>query len=408
MKARIARTIVGVAALVVVVLGVPFAIMIQRFYESRATVELQRSAAEAIAELSLPLRADEIGTAAREPDAPPDFSVYDAAGERLYGSGPEHADAVESDRIVVVLPITDRTTEEVVGSVRVSRARSAVAGQARRAWALMALAAAGGIGMSVAVARREAERLAAPISELAARAERLGSGEFDFATISTGTTELNTVADALTISSRRLAELLAREREFSANASHQLRTPLAALRVSIDRGDLSSASAETDRLAATVDHMLALARDALPTAQLIRIAPIVDDAARRWRPEFSKVGRSLVATVEPGVPEVPVRSNSIEQALEILLENALRYGRGETRIVARVAPGGLVLQVDDDGPGIAPEVVNSVFDRHAGAGNGIGLALARTLVEADGGRLVLSDPEHAEFRIVLPNQRRLP
>lgn len=170
MRARIARTIIGVAALVVVVLGIPLAIVIQRFYESRATVELQRSAAEAIAELALPLRADEIASAAHEPDAPPDFSVYDADGALLYGSGPERLDAAEADRLVVISPITDRSTETVVGSVRVSRSRSSVAGEARRAWALMALAAAGGLVLAMVVARREAGRLTAPISELAARA----------------------------------------------------------------------------------------------------------------------------------------------------------------------------------------------------------------------------------------------
>ncbi len=142
MRTRIARTIVGVTALVVVVLGVPFAIVVHRFYESRATVELQRSAAQAIAELALPLQVDEIAIAAREPDAPKDFSVYDQTGTRLFGSGPEKIGASDPDHIVVVSPITDRSTETTVGSVRVSRPRSAVASQARRAWALMALAAA--------------------------------------------------------------------------------------------------------------------------------------------------------------------------------------------------------------------------------------------------------------------------
>ncbi|MGB5760021.1 MAG: hypothetical protein WBM50_24115, partial [Acidimicrobiales bacterium] len=138
MKARIARTIVGVTALVIVALGIPFAIVVQRFYESRATIELQRSAAEAIAELTLPLRVDEIADAAGEPDAPAGFSVYDDTGARLYGTGPDRLDATEPDRLVVVSAITDRRSETVVGSVRVSRPQSEIAGQARRAWALMA------------------------------------------------------------------------------------------------------------------------------------------------------------------------------------------------------------------------------------------------------------------------------
>jgi len=400
-KTRIARTIVGVTALVVVILGIPFAIVLQSFYESRATVELQRSAAQAIAELAIPLRADEIATAAREPDSPADFSVYDARGDRLYGSGPERVGAADASMLVVVSPITDRTTETVVGSVRVSEPRSTIAGDARRAWALMALAAAGGLLIAFIVARREAARLAAPISELAARAERLGAGEFDPSTVSTGIPELDVLGEALTVSGRRLEELVTREREFSANASHQLRTPLTGLQVSLERGDLDAASAEAARLSATVDHMLALARDALPTPDTIDIAPIIAEISQRWAPRFDESQRQLITTIEPELPGASVRRGSIEQAVEVLLENALRHGAGETRLTARGARGGLVVQVDDDGPGIDTNAVGTVFERHEGAGTGIGLTLARTLVEADGGRLLLTDPERAEFRIVL-------
>ena len=390
----------GVTALIIVALGVPLAIVTQRFYESRATVELQRSAAEAIAELAVPLDAAEVADAAAEPDAPPDFSVYDEAGIRLYGSGPYHLDVTDAEHLVVVSPITDRTTETVVGSVRLSRPRSQVAGEARRAWAIMGLAAAGALVVAIVLARREAARLAAPIAELAARAQRIGSGESSSAAPRTGTPELDTLADALELSARRLAELIAREREFSANASHQLRTPLAGLRVSLERGDLAAASAEAERLSATVYHMLALACDALPTPATVDVGPLLAATAHRWRPPFSEAGRALAVTIDPSLPGVRVRPGSIEQALDVLLDNSLRHGTGETRLLARPTRGGLVVQIDDDGPGIAPERVAGVFDRHEGDSTGIGLALARTLVEADGGRLMLSDPEHAEFRIV--------
>lgn len=400
MKARIARTIVGVTALVIVALGLPLAIVIQRFYESRATVELQRSAAQAIAELAVPLDARDIAEAATEPDAPPDFSVYDAAGVKLYGSGPDRLDVTDADHLVVVSPITDRATEAVVGSVRVSRARSDVAGEARRAWAVMGVAAAGGLLVAMFLARREAARLAAPIAELAARAERIGSGDLSQPTAPTGTPELDTLAEALALSARRLEELIAREREFSVNASHQLRTPLAGLRVSLERGDLVTASAEAERLSLTVDHMLALARNALPIPAAIEVGPIVDAAVRRWHDAFRHAGRSLTATIDPSLPAVRVRPASLDQTLDVLVDNSLLHGEGDTRIIARSTTGGLVVQIEDDGPGITPERATSVFDRHEGSRNGIGLALARTLVEADGGRLMLSDPEHAEFRIV--------
>lgn len=401
MRARIARTIVGVTALVIVVLGVPFAVVLQRFYESSATVELQRSAAEVIAELTVPLRPDEIADAAREPDSPPDFSVYDDTGTRLYGTGPARIDEPDLEQLVVVSPITDRESETVVGSVRVARPEAEVAAQARRAWGLMALAGVAGLALAFFVARREAARLAAPISELASRAARLGSGEFALDMAPTGTPELDTLTDALNISARRLAELLAREREFSANASHQLRTPLTALRVSLERGDVAAASVEVDRLSSTVDHMLALSRDALPELQVVDVGHMVADLAERWTSAYCVADRELVVAVSADRLAARVRPASIEQAIDVLLDNALRHGGGQTRIAARPVKGGVVIQVDDDGPGINTESIDAVFERHTGNGTGIGLDLARTLLEADGARLLLSDPEHAEFRIVL-------
>lgn len=221
----------------------------------------------------------------------------------------------------------------------------------------------------------------------------------------TGTPELDTLSNALAMTSRRLAELVAREREFSANASHQLRTPLAGLQVSLARGDLVAASAEADRLSATVDHMLALARNALPTAEVIDIAPIIDAVVRRWRTAYSDAGRELVTTVSGELPGIRARTGSIEQAVDVLLDNALRHGGGQTRITARPAAGGLVVQIDDDGSGIDTERASTIFDRHEGVSTGIGLPLARTLIDADGGRLVLSEPDHAEFRIVFAGAR---
>ena len=354
-----------------------------------------------IAELTVPLRPDEIADAAREPDSPPDFSVYDDTGTRLYGTGPARIDEPDLEQLVVVSPITDRESETVVGSVRVARPEAEVAAQARRAWGLMALAGVAGLALAFFVARREAARLAAPISELASRAARLGSGEFALDMAPTGTPELDTLTDALNISARRLAELLAREREFSANASHQLRTPLTALRVSLERGDVAAASVEVDRLSSTVDHMLALSRDALPELQVVDVGHMVADLAERWTSAYCVADRELVVAVSADRLAARVRPASIEQAIDVLLDNALRHGGGQTRIAARPVKGGVVIQVDDDGPGINTESIDAVFERHTGNGTGIGLDLARTLLEADGARLLLSDPEHAEFRIVL-------
>ncbi|MCB0993491.1 MAG: HAMP domain-containing histidine kinase [Acidimicrobiales bacterium] len=401
MRTRIARSIVAVTALVIVILGIPLAIIIQRFYESRATVELQRSAALAVAELTVPLDAAEIAAAASEPDAPDEFSVYGEDGGRLYGPGPATLPAADPDQIIVVSPITDRRSEAVVGSVLVTRQRSEIAADARQAWALMALAALAGIALAVLIARREATRLAAPITDLADRADQLGSGGFATGGCPTGIPEIDTLSDALNASDQRLAEALAREREFSANASHQLRTPLASLRLGLERGDIETAEREAGRLQQTVEHLLDLSRGALRSARATDIEQLVRDAERRWHPVFERDGRTMTATVAAHLPAGQVRQTSIEQVLDIVLDNSLQHGAGTTRIDALPAPGGLVVAISDDGPGIAAVQQDTVFQRHRGSGHGIGLALARTLIEADGGRLLLADPARAEFRIVL-------
>jgi signal transduction histidine kinase len=401
-RARITRSIVGVTAMVVVVLGVPLAILVQRFYESRTEVELQRAAAQAVAELTVPLQSAEIARAAHESDAPRTFTVYDAAGSRLFGPGPAHATDPSPGDVTVTSPITDRTTELVVGSVRVSRRRDAIAAEARRVWAVMALGSLAGIALAFVVARREAQRLSDPITVLAARAARLGSDdEDDVAVVPSGIRELDALADALTLSTRRLAELVVREREFSANASHQLRTPLAGLKASLERGDHAGAVTEVDRLSETVDHLLALARDGLPAAHEIDVAPLLRSIVDRWAPIFRGDDRALEARIDADLPAVRIRRQSMVQALDAILDNALHHGAGTTRLTARGARGGLAVQIDDDGPGILLDRAASVFERHEGSRTGIGLALARTLVEADGGRLLLADPERAEFRIVL-------
>jgi signal transduction histidine kinase len=90
------------------------------------------------------------------------------------------------------------------------------------------------------------------------------------------------------------------------------------------------------------------------------------------------------------------------QVLDVLLDNALRHGGGDVGVRARPAVGGLVIEVDDHGPGIADDRLAAVFDRHEGSGNGIGLALARTITEAEGGRLIAATGRPPCFHVILP------
>jgi hypothetical protein len=140
----------AVTVATVLALGAPLAIVVARFYEQETTVRLQRRAALAIGEVTLPLDAATVALALTEPDDPPDVTVYDLAGTRLTGPGPAHADRAvlqalagqpasrnDGGELVVASPINDRSSERVVGAVRVTSSWRAIWFQIGRAWLVM-------------------------------------------------------------------------------------------------------------------------------------------------------------------------------------------------------------------------------------------------------------------------------
>ncbi len=423
MRRRITRSILVVVALVVLGLGLPLGVVVQRFYEDRSFVELQRRAAEATAEISLPLTAANIARAAAEADAPGAFSVYDDHARLLYGAGPavgdepvtralrgEAAAASTQRELVVATPITDRRTERVIGAMRVTQRDDVVAGQARRAWLLMAAVVAAALALAVAVARSEARKLSAPIARLAEHAVRFGRGELSVGGERSGIAEVDTVAAALDDSATRLAQLLARERSFSADVSHQLRTPLAGLRLRLEhavrvddqRALVEGALAEVQRLEATVEQLLAMARDAHPVSGPLSVETTLQAVEERWSPRFGVEARPLAVSSGERLPPVNASDVSIGQVLDVLLDNALRHGGGAVSVHARPAAGGLVIEVDDEGAGFAEDRVEAIFERREGDDTGIGLELARTITEAEGGRLLATRARPPQFRLILP------
>lgn len=423
MRGRITRSILLVTGLVVLGLGVPLAVVVQRFYEDRAVVDLQRRAAEATAEISLPLESGDIARAAAETDSPGRFSVYDESGRRLFGDGPVAGDtpvrrALQGDAstdhgqkdLVIATPITDRVSERVIGAMRVTQPADTVAGEARRAWLLMAVVVAAAFAVAVAIARSQARRLAEPIARLAGQAEGLGRGDFVARLEPSGIAEVDTVGRALDDSAARLAQLLARERAFSADVAHQLRTPLTGLRLRLEHGlrdgdqgpAAEAALIEVDRLEATVEHLLSLARDAHRVSAPLHIGPLLHAMEERWQPRLTRLGRRLEVHEGERLPPIHASDVSIGQVLDILIDNAVRHGGGAVGVRARSAAGGLVIEIDDEGPGIPGDRLAAVFDRGEGDDHGIGLALARTITEADGGLLVAVSGRPPVFHLILP------
>ncbi|PWD52099.1 sensor histidine kinase [Serinibacter arcticus] len=276
--------------------------------------------------------------------------------------------------------------------------------------ALIATAAA------VAVARFQARRVAAPLIYLAASAEQLGSGQVRPRTEDSGIEEIDLVAAELSRTSDRLAARLAAERQFSADASHQLRTPLTALSMRLEEIQLMAAEEEVqeearialeqvERLVGVVDDLLKTSRkSAGGTTEVVHLKEVFSQQESEWGPTYAKAGRTLVFD-SAGSTSVLATPGALAQVLATLLENSLKYGDGTTRVVCRPASTrqSVVIEVSDEGAGVPADIAPRIFERSVSGGKstGLGLALARDLTAADGGKLELVKAVPAVFQVFL-------
>jgi signal transduction histidine kinase len=225
--------------------------------------------------------------------------------------------------------------------------------------------------------------------------------------------EIDSVSDSLNTTASRLDEMLARERAFSAEASHQLRTPLAGLRLRLEsaldppgqdlRPAVTAAIGDTDRVERTVDDLLTLARHTTDRGSAdLNVPALLNEVQQSWTHRPDSDGRRLEVEVEPNLPASPTSTAAIRQVLTVLLDNAAMHGAGTVTVAVRDAADALAIDVTDHGTGItAPE--SDLFARRPTTdGHGLGLALARRLVEAEGGRLRLTRPQPPTFTILIP------
>ncbi|WP_298455555.1 ATP-binding protein [uncultured Cellulomonas sp.] len=271
-------------------------------------------------------------------------------------------------------------------------------------------------GAGIVMAMWQANRLAAPLVYLAASAEQLGSGQVRPQVEPSGVEEIDLVAAELARSADRMAGRLAAERQFAADASHQLRTPLTALSMRLEEIMLATDKSEVreearisleqvERLVTVVDDLLQRSRRAQGgTTEALRLLDVVRQQEEEWAPTFAQAGRELTIEVS-ATAQVLATPGALAQVLATLLENSLRHGGGRTTVRSRTSgpSGAVVVEVADEGAGVPDELAPRIFERGAtsGAGTGLGLALARDLVAADGGRLELAQRRPAVFAVFL-------
>ena len=274
--------------------------------------------------------------------------------------------------------------------------------------------------VAVAIGVWQARRLSRSLVELADAAERLGSGDPRPHRHRYGLPELDRAAEALDKSARRIAEMLAAERQLSQDASHQLRSPLTALSMRLEeilatrdpavvREEAAIALGQVERLSHVVDRLLSQSRDSHVARQtVVDVDHVIRQQVAEWRPAYSRTDRGIevIGTVGLSVAATP---GTLGHVLATLLENALHHGAGTVVVRRRTtgsAPGGsVVIEVADHGPGVPAELGQRVFERAVSgrSGTGLGLALARDLAEAGGGRLELISRRPAVFALFLPN-----
>jgi signal transduction histidine kinase len=408
-RRRILQSTLFVVAITALVLGGPLAVTTWQLVEDFARADLTSRLEQVAARLDGPQSVDQIDTAALELAVP--------AGGRL---------TVEQvGQPALVLGVADLGPDPVVEALplgpgfrlTLAQPEAVVRTEQVQLTLIVVLLVVASVATGTVVATVTARRLAEPLRDVADRAARLGAGDFRRAPERHGIPELDRVSEVLDASAAALAELVQRERSLVGDVSHQLRSRLTALQLRLDelaahpdpsaREEAAAALEQAERLSAVLDELLLAARAARAAgAEPVDLKAGLAAVVEEWRPALRAAGRTVRMRVPDGLL-ARVTPARMREAVGALVDNALRHGSGTVTVSARAGDASLLVEVADAGSGVPEELVPHVFDRGVSgrSSTGLGLALARALVEADGGRLELSRARPPVFTVFLPEAR---
>ncbi len=329
--------------------------------------------------------------------------------------------------------------DQVLGLVQLSVPYGPIQREIQAMWLRLILVSAGLVAAIGFASVLLARRLSAPIRHLTEMADRMARGDLEAPVRPHGPHEIRRLAVAFETMARRVREMLAQQRQFVDNAAHELRSPLASIRLRIDMlarlanghaGNrerferyLRETEAQLAGLEQLVNDLLLLSsveEEEMPAA-LLDLSPLLYELADEMAPLVREKAHRLVLEVPPHLPPVKGNETYLRVAVRNLLDNAIKYtpAGGTITLRARAEAGEVIVEVEDTGPGIPDEEVAHVFDRfyrsRAARGSritgvGLGLALVHTIVTRHGGRVGVESRPGAGtcFRIYLPTAQHNP
>ncbi len=344
-----------------------------------------------------------------------DFATRPEIATALTGvpaSGTRSSETLGERIVYVAVPVLSGA--DIVGTVRITYPADTIDDRANEK--VRGLLLVGVISLSAAgiAALFMAGTVVRPLRRLQRATERVARGEFTSrAETDEGPPEVRALATSFNSMTERIATLVERQRSFAGEASHQLRTPLTALRLQLERaGDLvdtqpevardriEAATAETERLQRLIEGLLLLARAESNDVVLVDVdvAAVARERVSIWQPLAAE--RGITVTIE-APPSAPARSvaDAVEQVVDNYIDNALNVSPDDSAIDVVVnRSGGLVeVHVSDRGPGMDADHLARAFDRFWRSptaeheGSGLGLAIVHQLASASGGSVAVAN-----------------